>query len=383
MARDINKRVGVKEYNDAGALARFYGFQPILAPEIHKQDLEQVKKFDQSVSPGEKAALLRMYFEDKSISQPQPGMYWVERPFKGSGEKKKAHKLECLLVSMGSVKSVCECLAIQAGLAILHSLGYKDAELRLNSVGDKDSCNEFERKMTAFIRKNYNNYPGELRQALKKNVFALLTEPKKEWEQFRTECPKSIDFLSETSRNQFKEILEFLEMMDIPYTIDNTLVGDPSFGSETVFSFVSEKENGERLAFGVRTNRLGKKLGHKKEVPLVTLNIEAKYKKQPKKIKVKPYNPDFYLIQFGPEAKLKSFLVLEELRKAGASVAHSIARDKLGSQMGIAESSNIPYILLMGQKEALDNSIMLRNTATRAQELIPIPELAARIKKLK
>ena len=235
--------------------------------------------------------------------------------------------------------------------------------------------------MSLFIKKNYNSFPSELRQAIKKDMFVLLTENKKEWQSFKEQCPKSIDFLSESSRAHFKEVLEFLEIMEVPYILDNTIIGDIKFCSETIFSFISDKNPKEILAYGFRTNRLAKKIGQKKDIPSVFLNIDIKITAL-KKIKLKKDNPNFYLIQFGPEAKLKSLVVLEELRKAGQSVFHSIAKDKLGGQMGVAENLNIPYIILIGQKEALQNSVILRNVATRAQELVPIPELLDRIKKI-
>lgn len=73
---------------------------------------------------------------------------------------------------------------------------------------------------------------------------------------------------------------------------------------------------------------------------------------------------------------------MHELFKAGAAVLHAIAKDKLSTQMGVAENSDIPYILLIGQKEALENSVLIRSAATRAQELVPITELAAKVKEL-
>ena len=170
--------------------------------------------------------------------------------------------------------------------------------------------------------------------------------------------------------------------MNINYSIDQYLIGDPKLCSETVFAFTSEKAGNEQLGLGIRSNRLAKKFGHKKEVPFVMLNLSVKTNKPLKNVKARTAKPDFYLVQFGPEAKLKSLYVLEELRKAGKHVAHAIARDKLGSQIGVAEDSGIPYIILLGQKEALENSVLLRNSSTRAQELIPIPELVDRIKKL-
>ena len=104
--------------------------------------------------------------------------------------------------------------------------------------------------------------------------------------------------------------------------------------------------------------------------------------KKIKKVKAKISKPSFYLVQFGPEAKLKSFIILNELHKAGVNVIHAIAKDKLGGQIGVAETSEVPYIILIGQKEALENSVIIRNNATRSQEIVLIFDLAERVKKL-
>jgi histidyl-tRNA synthetase len=239
--------------------------------------------------------------------------------------------------------------------------------------------NEFQKKLAPFIRKNISSFSADLRQALKKDPFAIFNENKEKCGDLQIECPKSMDFLSESSRLHFKEVLEFLEIINIPYQINQHLIGDPGIGSETVFSI---KNNGEELAYGFRFNRLAKKIGCKKDLPATVLNISARLKKNLRKAKVKVAKPQFYLVQFGPEAKLKSFTVLDELHKAGAGVIHSIAKDKLGSQMSMAEISEAPYIILIGQKEALENSIIIRNNATRAQEIVSLSEFPAKIKEL-
>jgi histidyl-tRNA synthetase len=369
----------VKEINEVGKIARFYGFRPIISPVIEKQDLEFVKDFDESTYPAEKAALLRIYFEEKMMASPQPNLLYCERPFHGSREKKKPRRLECALVSLGSLKSVCECLSIQTAIAMLNAIGYKKLEVEINSIGDKESSNEFQKKLSAFVRKHYNTFSADLRQALKKDLFAVFKENEEKYECLKTECPKPIDFLSEPSRLHFKEVLEFLEIMEVPYRINHCLVGDSDIGSETIFSI---KEDGETLAYGFRFNRLAKKIGCKKDLPATILNISAPLRKNLKKVKVKIIKPQFYLVQFGPDAKLKSFVVLNELHKIGVSVIHSITKDKLGGQMGVAEMSEIPYIILIGQKEALENSVVIRNNATRAQEIVPICDLAAKVKEL-
>lgn len=387
----------LNEINEAGKIARFYGFQPIVPPTIEKQDIDSVKEFDESSHPAEKAALLRMYFEDKLMSLSQPNMFYCERPFHGLKEKKKPLHLESSLVSLGSSKSVCECLSIQTGISILNSIGYKNLVVEINSIGDKDSMNEFQKKLTIFVRKNYNAFSSELKQATKKDLFAIFKGNKQEWESFQTECPKSIDFLSESSRLHFKEVLEFLEIMDTPYQINHHLIGDLDIGSETIFSIKTEAETDggkqEELAYGFRFNRMAKKIGLKKDVWCTVLNISAKLpasakatadkaKKILRKVKSKTPKSQFYLVQFGSEAKLKSFVILQELYKAGVGVIHSITKDKLSGQIETAENSEAPYIILIGQKEALENSVVIRNTLTRSQETVPICDLATKVKEL-
>ncbi|NLE07426.1 MAG: hypothetical protein GX627_02335 [Parcubacteria group bacterium] len=376
---------GVKEITEIGKIARFYGFKPIIPPTITKQDFSQAKNFEDE-GLVEKIAILRMYFEEKLMGGIQPSMFYCEKPFPGSKERKKPLRLESSLVSIGSSKSVCECLAIQASISILNTLGYKNLEVHINSVGDSDSISDFQKKLSVFVKKNYNTFPAELRQALKKDICSIIKEQNEEWSSFQNECPKTIDFLSENSRSHFKEVLEFLEIMEIPYHINNSLISDLNISSGTVFVIKSSEDSstqtGKALASGACFNRLAKKMGYKKDLHSCVCNISARLKKSLKKTKVRPLKPQFYLVQFSPEAKLKSFLILRELYKAGANVLHSIAKDKLSNQMGIAEASGAPYIILIGQKEALENCVIIRNIANHVQETVSIPDLAVRAKEI-
>lgn len=367
MSLESNLDKIVKEITEAGKIAKFYGFCPIQSPVLEKSGSAQHRV------ENENEALITMYYEKKLYTESQPVMFYCE--------KKSNTKIEASLVSLGSFKSVCECLTIQTGIAILNFLGYKNLEVEVNSIGDKESVAEFQRKLSTFIKKNFNSFSTETRQAVKKNIFSIFEINQEKMKNLETEIPKSIDFLSESSRLHFKEVLEFLEIMNIPYSINKNLMGNPEIGSETVFS-IKEIDSRQELANGFRFNRLAKKMGYKKEVPSVLLKISAKLKKNLRTIKVKNSCPQFYLVQFGPEAKLKSFLILDELRKIGVSVSHTIAKDKLGSQMSIAENSEAPYILLIGQKEALENSVVIRHTVTRAQEIVSLAEFSAKIKEL-
>ncbi|MBN2094289.1 MAG: hypothetical protein JW740_02915 [Candidatus Zambryskibacteria bacterium] len=366
----------LEKINEVHKIARFYGFRLVNSPKIEKQDFDSIKNLGEYRNLVEKVALLRIYFDNKFISSPQPVCIYCDRPFPGLKEKKKSNYLEGSLACLGSTKSICECLCIESALSILNKIGYKNLEIHVNSVGDKESMVEFQKRIVAFIRKNINDFPTNLRQTLKKDIFAILRENENECYK---ECPKSIDFLSEQSRNHFKEVLEFLETTEIPYQVDHKLFSNSDIGTETVFSINSD---GEELAFGFRFSKLAKKIGYKKDAPGCILDISAHLKKKLKKVKAREFKPQFYLVQFGPEAKLKSFSVLRELEKTGTNVLHSITKDKLGTQMGAAHNSEALYLLIIGQKEALENTVMVRNTITHAQTIIPLSQFANCIKEI-
>ena len=92
---------------------------------------------------------------------------------------------------------------------------------------------------------------------------------------------------------------------------------------------------------------------------------------------------NLFFIQLGFEAKLKSLHVLEMLRKAKLNTYQSLSKDKMAAQIAMAEKMNIPYVIIMGKKEAMENSVVVRNTNTRCQDTVALEDLVAYIKKLK
>ena len=142
-----------------------------------------------------------------------------------------------------------------------------------------------------------------------------------------------------------------------------------------------------QIASGGRYDYLARQIGSKKDVPGVGFSIgvdrviEAKwYKKLSPRIVKKP---KIYFIQLGNEAKLKSLNIIEILRKAHIPIAHSLSKDSLGSQLAVAERLAIPYAIIFGVKEALDNAVIVRNMTNRSQETVKLSKLLEYIKELK
>jgi histidyl-tRNA synthetase len=128
-------------------------------------------------------------------------------------------------------------------------------------------------------------------------------------------------------------------------------------------------------------------MGSKKDVPAVgvalgldrillmpgTEDVKAKSQK----------NPKIFFVQLGLEAKLHSLTIIEMLRHARIPMVQSLSKDSLGVQLGMAERLEVPYVIIFGQKEALENVVIVRNMKTHSQETVKVENVVEYLKKLK
>jgi len=62
---------------------------------------------------------------------------------------------------------------------------------------------------------------------------------------------------------------------------------------------------------------------------------------------------------------------------------HSLSKDSLSGQLGVAERLGIPFTIILGQKESIENTVIVRNMKTRSQDTVKIEELGDYLNKLK
>ncbi|MBI2475986.1 MAG: hypothetical protein HYV67_01975 [Candidatus Taylorbacteria bacterium] len=406
-----------KNLDRPAEVALYYGFNPMETPVVTKEDARKARALcetelrkDAPDSPGrfaieEKIAVLRLYEERNMQNWPQPVMLYFGKPIlRQDGSKKSLGKpartergsaptrlhsgghsggeRTVILEALGTSNSIAEALLIKTALEILKEEEFENLSVHINSVGDRDTVWRFARELSAYYRKNIETLPAHCRQLLKKDVFDLLSCKNEKCRIIKESAPKSMSFLSEPSRQHFKEVLEYLEFLEIPYEIDHFLVGNRAFACQTLFEIYDpeSRELCRPLAVGVRYANLGKKIGLKKDIPGVGARLVFKEKNPSKNLKF--LKPKIYFIQLGFEAKLKSLKIIEILRQAKIPMYHGISRDKLTSQISAAENMKIPYTVIMGQKEALENTVIVRHMTDRSQESVRIENLPQYFKKL-
>lgn len=390
MAEIISPPNTLKKVDRSGEVAAYFGFVPVESPQICRKDFLINKHFKTcsieehyicSCSPSEKSAVLRSYLESGFDKLPQPLQIYYKKPLQEEGKgRERRHSIG--LEIFGLQTSAAPALLLRTALSILEEKKNEDLFVEINSVGDKNSFADFERNLFSYIRKRLSDMPGPLRRIVKNNPFDLLSVVDPKMQEFAEDAPKPINFLTDQSRTYLKEVLEYIESFGVPYTINHSLLGNPHICSNVVFRIRNESDKDSTpLAFGFAYSKLSKKLGLRKELPAYGTTISWSHGE--KEAPLQSPKTKFALIQLGFEAKLKTLNVVEALRRAGIPVSFSLARDKLTSQLGAAETSRVPFVIIMGQKEALEDTVVVRNMATRVQEIVPTMDLAKYLKRLR
>lgn len=379
------KKTVLDEVDVSGQVAYHYGFTPVLNIKSNKEDEVKLKAFKSNDLNKEEAleriSILRFY-EDSGLSKfSNPAMLYFKKPI--SGNKNNG---VCALEIIGTNKTLAEALVIKTTLSILEEYKHKDLIIEINCVGDKDSFSKFEKDLNSFIKKNSSSFPKNIRQKIKSNPLELLSY-QDELSEIGT-VPTPISCLSEPSRTYFGEVLDFLDSFSVPYYINNSLIPNRNYGSHLIFKIyenVKTKKGDDKklVAYGGRYNYFAKKIGYKKDVSCFGSTVfYNKVVKDKKVILSKTSKPKFYIMQIGNSAKLKVLNIIDTLRKEKIPVHHSLTKDKITSQISYAEYLKVSHVLIIGQKEAIDNTVIVRSVELRDQTNVHIDDLSSHLKNI-
>jgi histidyl-tRNA synthetase len=343
-----------------------------------------------AMRPEQTASLMRAYIEHGMQSEPQPIMLYHYGPVfrhdnPQAGRYRQFYQFDMDI--LGSEKSINDALVIKSAWAILEDSGATDLMVDINSIGDKECRAHYIRELTNYYKKHINDLGPIDKERLKNNPMRILDSKDEKTIALNENAPDAVTYLCSACKKHFKEVLEYLEGMNIPYRINKNLVRGLSYYTRTVFEIITiVDEKPLTVCGGGRYDYLGRELGSKKDIPAVgasfgvdRLLIQPWYKKHSPRFLKKPR---MYFIQLGMDAKLKSLNVIDILRKCHMPISQSLSKDSLSSQLGYAEKLGVPYALIFGQKEAMENCVIIRDMKTRSQKTVKLKDLALYIKEL-
>jgi len=259
--------------------------------------------------------------------------------------------------------------------------------VHINSIGDKNCWGKYREELKLYYRDKVSRLCKNCKKRFKDNPLRLLDCKEEECAALKESAPNSVDYLDKECHDHFKLVLEFLDELNIPYVLDPYLVRGLDYYARTVFEIVSE-EGGEArttMAGGGRYDYLVAQLGGK-PMPAVggSIGIERvvnEMRRQDVKVSAAKPKVRVFLAQLGDLAKKKSLKLFEEFRKNNIYVSESFGRDSIKAQLRVADRMAADLALIIGQKEALDDTVILREMQSGVQEIIPSEKIINEVKK--
>lgn len=285
--------------------------------------------------------------------------------------------------------SIAEAVLIQTSQAIVRDLGHHQYCIRVNSIGDQESSTRYIREVTNYLRKRIDHLPETARELMKDHVLTALNHLVEKQHELVLRSPKSLEYLSDSSRKHFRELIEYLDTTETAYEIDPTLLGHHECYSDALFALElrdTDDQPLERAPLLVQGGRYSEfVLQHTKQaVAAAGAAIVLREKKMPARSPRSQHKtPSVALIQLGFAPKIRSLLLIEELRSAGIAVDQNLASDSLSEQLRAAEAAGFRFVIIIGQKEFVEQTAILRNLDDRTQETLPINALITKLRRSK
>jgi len=301
----------------------------------------------------------------------QPFFIWHTNIAPGRPAQKKA---VVQFHALGSDRAIADAVLIRAITALTRDLYHEEPVVRINSMGDKETRARYARELGNFFKKRACDLPEECITRSKNDTFDAAEFA------IEHECaedlPAPTEHLSDASRKRFEDLLEYLEMTETPYELARSLISRGNAWNDTCFEL---SVGGRRVAWGSHYSELAKHFFPSSPMSatgavLYIASEGAVVKKTP------TMRLRFSFVHIGDEAKRISIRLAEDFRKARVPLTQYIGTESLTEQLGLAERDNNPYLLIMGRKEALEGSAILRNRETQVETTLPLSSLIERLK---
>lgn len=343
------------------------------------------------------AGVARAYIEHGMHTHPQPVKIFTIGPLfrydkPQEGRYRQHHQFNCEIV--GETKAAVDAQLIFMAYKYYTHLGLTPM-LHINSIGCLECRAPYRAQLTEYYRSKRSHLCEDCKRRLAKNPLRLLDCKVEECQPIRASAPHIIDSLCEPCKDHFMGVLECVDEFEIPYQHNPHLVRGLDYYTRTVFEFQSAGPDGEQaakniaLGGGGRWDNLIEILGGQPTpacgfglgIERTILAIKAQESVTGTPSIPALYKPEIFVAQLGDQAKRRSMLLFESLLSEGFSCASEFSKDSLKSQLEIANRLGVQFTLIMGQKELIDGTIIIRNMEGGEQEVVDIKKLIPVLRK--
>lgn len=284
--------------------------------------------------------------------------------------------------SIGNNSPMNDVEVIVLAYTILCSLGLEGVTIKINTLGDDYSRDNYRKALKEFFSKHIENMCEDCKSRFELNPLRILDCKVPSDREIIKDAPKMSNYLSEGSKARFENVAEALSTLQIPYEIDDSLVRGLDYYSETVFEFHYKSKKGVdygAVGAGGHYGKLMMELGGP-ELPGIgfSFGIEriVSVLKDDELLGELDLGLDAYIMPMGDETVLLAEEVAVLLRNSGGyKVDLCFDKTKLGNMFKRASAKKARYGIIIGENEINNDSVIIKDLASQEQLDVKINDL--------
>jgi histidyl-tRNA synthetase len=263
------------------------------------------------------------------------------------------------------------------------SLGLKQYRLEITSLGDTESRAAHRVDLLKFIATLDLDEATAERAVI--NPLRLFDDKRDEMKKAMADAPLLINYLNESSRAHFAQVIAYLDALQVTYTLNPRMVRGLDYYTGTTFEFVHELLGAQSgIGGGGRYDGLMEQLGGQSlsgigfglGVDRALLAAEAEGV-----IGADAFVSDLFIIPLGESAKLQALTIASALRAKGKRVEIAFGDRALKGAMKGADKSGAMNVVVLGDSEIASGTVLLKAMKSGAETSVKIDSLFEALKK--
>ena len=353
---------------------------------VRKETYDFKDKGDRNITlrPEGTAGVVRSYIENKLYAEPDVKkyyyngtMYRYERPQTGRLREFTQFGVEVL----GSNDPIVDAEVISLQYNILNALHIDNLQVSINSLGDEESRNNYRDALVKYFTPHINDLCEDCRERLKTNPLRILDCKVDKDNDILKNAPKTIDYLNEFSKKRFDTVLKYLDILEVDYEVDPSIVRGLDYYDHTVFEiYTLDNNDGSQSALGAggRYNKLIKELDGPDSYGIGfacgmdrVINELKKidlYKDVKKEVEV-------YVMYVSEEEKLHAIDITQSLRLNGVVCETNTMEKGLKGQFKEADRLKAKLLVILNNEDLKKGLVNIKDNATKEEEKVDISEL--------
>lgn len=343
---------------------------------VNKEMYTFKDKGDRSLTlrPEGTAPVVRSYIENKmqhNVEQPVK-LFYLAPMFRYERKQKGRYRqfVQFGVEAIGVEDPLIDVEVLSMLMNIYQSFGLKNLKLVINSIGDIESRNEYNKALVEHFSPRIDEFCNDCQTRINTNPMRILDcKVDRDHELVKT-APRMYDYLNDESKAYFETVKAKLDELNINYEVDYNLVRGLDYYTHTAFELMSDAEGFgaiTTLCGGGRYNGLLEMMdgpdktgiGFALSIERLLLALEAEGIEIPNDKGI-----DLYICTMTDEARNAAGTLLHKLRSRNISADMDYENRKLKAQMKDADRKNARYTIVLGEDELDSRQANLKNMET-------------------